>query len=324
MSQLLSYCYTDINFPNLGLYFKNVRDGFTVFGFKIALYGIFVAMGMVFGYLLTEYVAKKTGQNSENYLDFVIIAIILGVACARLYYVAFNWEAFADHPLSIFNLRTGGLAIYGGAIAGILTALIFARVKKLNSAQFLDTAIVGLTLGQIIGRFGNFVNREAFGTYTNGLFAMQVDVRDAASYFNPATSLTYVQNLFAGKPEALANVMKIRDNAIVTETATYIQVHPTFLYEALWNLMLLILMLVLTKYKRFHGQISLVYLMGYGLGRFWIEGLRTDQLFLWKTGIPVSQIVSLTFVAIGVITYTLVMVRIKRKKSENKGDVEIK
>lgn len=306
--------FTDINFPNLGLYFKNVRDGFTVFGFRIALYGIIIGVGMILGYLITEWTARRTGQDPDMYLDFAIIAIIVSVICARIYYVAFNWKAFSDRPLSVFNLRTGGLAIYGGVIGGIVTAIIFAKIKKTNIGQLLDTAAVGLLTGQIIGRWGNFVNREAFGTYTNGLFAMQVNVKDTASYFDPATSITYVENLFAGKAKALENVMQIRNNAIVTETATYIQVHPTFLYESFWNLVLLIILLLYTKHKKFQGEIILLYLFGYGLGRLWIEGMRTDQLFLWNTGIPVSQLLSAALALLAVILY-VILFRKSRKKA---------
>lgn len=306
--------FTDINFPNLGLYFKNVRDGFTVFGFRIALYGIIIGVGMILGYLITEWTARRTGQDPDMYLDFAIIAIIVSVICARIYYVAFNWKAFSDRPLSVFNLRTGGLAIYGGVLGGIVTAIIFAKIKKTNIGQLLDTAAVGLLTGQIIGRWGNFVNREAFGTYTNGLFAMQVNVKDTASYFDPATSITYVENLFAGKAKALENVMQIRNNAIVTETATYIQVHPTFLYESFWNLVLLIILLLYTKHKKFQGEIILLYLFGYGLGRLWIEGMRTDQLFLWNTGIPVSQLLSAALALLAVILY-VILFRKSRKKA---------
>ena len=311
---LLNFGFTDINFPNLGLYFKNVRDGFNIFGFRIALYGVFIGLGMIFGYLVTDWTAKRTGQDAEKYLDFTIIAIVISVICARIYYVLFNWSAFSDHPLSVFNLRTGGLAIYGGVFGGIATAIIFAKLRKIHVGLFLDTAIVGLLTGQVIGRWGNFVNRECFGTYTNSLFAMQVDVRDAASYFDPSSSVDYVNNLFAGKPEALANVMDIRNNAIVTETATYIQVHPTFLYESLWNLVLLILLLIYTKHRKFRGEICLLYLIGYGIGRFWIEGLRTDQLFLWNTGIPVSQLVSGVLAGAGAILYGVLFLKSRKAK----------
>ena len=320
---VLQFGFTDISFPNLGLYFKNVRDSITLFGdFRIAFYGIIIGLAMVLGYLMAEWTARRTGQDAELYLDFTIIAIIISVICARLYYVVFNWSSFSDNPLSIFNLRTGGLAIYGGVIGGVTTAIVFARIKKLNIGQFLDTAILGLLTGQVIGRWGNFFNRECFGTYTNGLFAMRVDVRDTSLCFDPNASLDYVNNLFAGKPQALENVMKIRENAIVTESGTFIQVHPTFLYESLWNLVLLLLLILYTKHKKFHSEIFLLYLVGYGVGRFWIEGLRTDQLFLFKTNIPVSQALSAVLAVFGVLLYVILFLMNRKKKAVSEGKTD--
>ena len=320
MNALFKFCATDINFPHIGLYLKNVPDGFTVFGFRIALYGIIIGLGMMFGYLVAEQTAKRTGQDSEKYLDFTIIAIIISVICARIYYVAFNWSAFSEKPLSVFDIRSGGLAIYGGVIGGVTTAIVFSKIKKLNPWQFLDTAIVGLLTGQIIGRWGNFVNRECFGTYTDSLLAMQVDVKDAAYCFNPAASTEYVENLFAGKAKALENVMEIRQNTVVTKAATSIPVHPTFLYESLWNLVLLIGLLIYTKHKKFHGEIFYLYLIGYGLGRFWIEGLRTDQLFLFNTQIPVSQALSAVIVCLGATLYAINFVKYRKKKAEKPAE----
>ncbi|MBO4668422.1 MAG: prolipoprotein diacylglyceryl transferase [Lachnospiraceae bacterium] len=315
----LQFGFTDIGFPNLGLYFKNVRDSITVFDVRIAFYGIIIGLGMILGYLVAEWTARRTGQDPEKYLDFTIIAIVISVACARLYYVIFNWKSFSDNPASVFNLRTGGLAIYGGVIGGVTTAIVFAKIKKLNIGQFLDTAILGLLTGQVIGRWGNFFNRECFGTYTDSLFAMRVDVTDAAMEFNPATSIEFVNNMFAGKPQALENVMKIRENAIVTESGTFIQVHPTFLYESLWNLALLVLLILYTKHKKFHSEIFLLYLVGYGIGRFWIEGLRTDQLFLFNTSIPVSQALSALLAVLGALLYGILFLLNRKKKAASEG-----
>ncbi len=304
---------TNINFPNLGIYLKNVGDKFTVFGVDIAFYGIAIAIGMICGYLISEWTAKRTGQKPDLYLDFAIWAIIISVACARLYYVIFNWAAFEDDLLSVFNLRTGGLAIYGGVIGGIATAFVYSRIHKIRWGLFFDTAILGLLTGQIIGRWGNFFNREAFGTYTDSLFAMQVDVRNVSSYFNPAISQQVVENAYAGKPEALANILEIRNNAMVIDGATYIQVHPTFLYESVWNFVLLAFLVFYTKRKRFDGEIFLLYLFGYGLGRLWIEGMRTDQLFLWGSPIAVSQLLSAVLVAISVVSYVILFRKSKKK-----------
>ena len=318
MSRLLVLLdQTDIRFPELGIVLKNVGSGFTVFGFRIAFYGVVIGLAMVMGYLLADQVAKRTGQNRDLYLDFTIIAVVLSVAGARLYYVIFNWKQFEDQPLSVFNLRTGGLAIYGGVIVGILTAIVFSKVKKVNRGQFLDTAVLGLLTGQIIGRWGNFFNREAFGTYTNGKLRMLVDVSEVSAWFDPNPStLSAVTNEFGDRTEAMKRVMEIREHAEVIDGATYISVHPTFLYESLWNLALLILLLILTKHKKFDGEIIVLYLFGYGLGRLWIEGLRTDQLFLFGTSIAVSQLLSGILVAGSIVLFIWLFRKNRKKKAE--------
>ena len=317
MSRLLVLLdQTDIRFPGLGIVLKKVGSGFTVFGFRIAFYGVVIGLAMVMGYLLADQVAKRTGQNRDLYLDFTIIAVVLSVAGARLYYVIFNWKQFADEPLSVFNLRTGGLAIYGGVIVGILTAMVFSKVKKVNRGQFLDTAVLGLLIGQIIGRWGNFFNREAFGTYTNGRFRMLVDVSEVSAWFDPSTPVASVANEFGDRTEAMNRVMEIREHAEVIDGATYISVHPTFLYESLWNLALLILLLIITKHKKFDGEIIVLYLFGYGLGRLWIEGLRTDQLFLFGTSIAVSQLLSGILVAGSIVLFIWLFRKNRKKKAE--------
>ncbi len=300
---------TNINFPNLGIELKNVGTGFELFGYHIAYYGMVIGLGMLIGWLMAEWVAKRTGQKTEIYLDFALVAIIAAVIGARLYYVVFALEEFADNPLSVFNLRTGGLAIYGGIIAAVLAAIIFAKVKKYPFWLLADTGCIGLVTGQIIGRWGNFFNREAFGKYYNGLFAMQVDVRDVSGVFRNTTSISTLEQMYQGKEAALERILEIRNNLVVIGDATYIQVHPTFLYESIWNLCLLILLLLYTKHKRFDGEVMLLYLLGYGLGRVWMEGLRTDQLFLWGTPIAVSQLLSLLLVIV-----SLVLLIYKRRK----------
>ncbi|NLP34250.1 MAG: prolipoprotein diacylglyceryl transferase [Clostridiales bacterium] len=281
---------TNIHFPNLGIGFENVPSGIEIFGFYIAFYGIIIGSGMLLGWLIAEWMAKKTGQDQELYLDFAIIAIIISVIGARIYYVIFALDEFKANPLSILNLRTGGLAIYGGIIGAILSAIIFTRIRKYPFWLLADTGCIGLVTGQMIGRWGNFFNREAFGKFTNGLFAMQLDLRDVAYEYR--APLHYLQSKYEGKPDALERILEIRDNTILVEGIEYIQVHPTFLYESVWNFCLLIFLILYTKHKKFDGEVMLLYLAGYGLGRVWIEGLRTDQLFLWGSPIAVSQLLS--------------------------------
>ncbi|NLL72204.1 MAG: prolipoprotein diacylglyceryl transferase [Clostridiales bacterium] len=294
---------TNIRFPNLGIEFSNVSSGIEVFGFHIAFYGMVIGFGMLCGWLIAEWMAKRTGQSTELYLDFALIAIIVSVIFTRLGYVLFSLDEFVDNPLEIFNFRSGGLMIYGGIFGAILSALIFCKVRKYSFWLLADTGCIGLVTGQIIGRWGNFFNREAFGKYTDSIFAMQLDIRDVSYDFKmPIISL---QEKFAGKEAAYERIMEIRNNTVLLDGAEYIQVHPTFLYESLWNLVLLIILILCTKHKKFDGEIMLLYMAGYGLGRLWIEGLRTDQLFLWGTSIPISQLIaSLMFIiSLGLIIY---------------------
>lgn len=307
---------TSIVFPNLGIELKNLPHGIMIGDFKIAFYGIVIALGMVLGILLGCRQAKKTGQNTDIYIDLALWAIPLSVLGARLYDCAFQWDYYRDNLLQILNIRQGGLAIYGGIIAAVVTALIFCKIRKVSFGLMTDTGVPGLILGQIIGRWGNFFNREAFGKFTDSLFAMRIDVTDSglAGYFKPSYSQEALERLFEGKPESLANVAEIRDRMVTLADGTsYIQVQPTFLYESLWNVLILILLLFWSKHKKFNGEILLTYLAGYGLGRFIIEGVRTDQLFLWNTGIPVTRL--LAAVMFVVCTALIIVFRIKASKN---------
>lgn len=283
----------DIAFPNLGIYLENVPKSFTVFGFTIAFYGVIIGIGMMAGLMMALREAKVSGQDPEIYWDFFLYAVIFSIIGARIYYVVFAWDYYKDNLLSIFNTRNGGLAIYGAVIAAFLTLLVYSRVKKTNFMQMADTGVLGLILGQIIGRWGNFMNREAFGEYTEGLFAMRLPV--AAVRANEIT-------------EKMAGHL--------AEGINYIQVHPTFLYESLWNFGILVLMLLYRKHKRFHGEICLFYLGGYGIGRFWIEALRTDQLRWGHTDIAVSQVLGLVLFLAAVAIDIVVRLRMKNKEEQ--------
>ncbi len=307
---------TNIRFPNLGIELKNVPNGFDVFGYHIALYGVLIGLGMLCGWLIAEWMAKRTGQKPDFYLDFALIAIVVSVIFTRLFYVLFSLDEFKDDPLQIFNLRSGGLMIYGGIFGAVLTAFIYTRVKKYSFWLLADTGCIGLITGQIIGRWGNFFNREVFGKYTDGPFAMQLNINDVS--YDYTMSIPSLQEKYAGKETLINRILEIREKAegTVIDGVQYIQVHPTFLYESLWNLGLLILLILYTKHKKFDGEVMLLYMAGYGLGRFWIEGLRTDQLFLWGTAIPVSQLIAaLIFLACAV------MIIVKRRKA---GKVRVK
>lgn len=265
----------DIAFPNLGIYLRNVPKSFSVFSFTIAFYGVIIAVGVMCGVLLAAHVAKQERLDADLIWDFAIYAIIFSIIGARVYYVVFSWDRYRNDLLGVFNLRNGGLAIYGAVIAAFLTLWIYCRKKKQSFLQLADICVPGLVLGQVIGRWGNFTNREVFGEYTDSLLAMRL----------PA------QMVRAGDiSETIA--------AHMAEGTNYIQVHPTFLYESLWNLALLVLLLLYRKHKKFEGEQWLLYLGGYGLGRAWIEGIRTDTLFIPHTTIAVSQVLAVVLFAV--------------------------
>ena len=294
---------TDIAFPNLGIYLNNVPKGFSVFGFQIALYGVIIGIGVMCGVLMAAYVAKKENMEPDLVWDVAIYAIIFSIIGARIYYVIFQWDMYRENPISIFNLRNGGLAIYGAVIAAFLTLFIYTRVKKQSFLQLVDVCVPGLVLGQAIGRWGNFTNCEVFGCYTDNLLAMRL-------------------------PEAAVRARDItedvREHMMMIDGMNYIQVHPTFLYECLWNVALLCLMLVYRKHKKFKGEIWLLYLGGYGLGRFWIEGIRTDQLYLTGTTIPVSQLIAIICVGAAVVADIAVRICLRKTKNPSSKMIENK
>lgn len=284
-----------IEFPNLGIHLSSLGDHITVFGFDIAYYGIIIGLGILAGIFIAAAEAKHTGQNPENYYDLAIYAVIFSIIGARIYYVAFSWDMYKDNLKSIFNIRQGGLAIYGGVIAAIITVFVFAKIKNLSAPLLFDTAGLGLVAGQMIGRWGNFCNREAFGEYTDSLFAMKLPVDAVRS-----SDITE----------------RMREHMETVEGVSYIQVHPTFLYESAWCLMVLVIMLLYRKHKKFEGEVFLIYLLGYGLGRVWIEGLRTDQLWIPGTKIPVSQVLAGVLVAVSAV----MILYCRRKRSAHQAD----
>lgn len=284
---------TQIYFPNLHIYLEKVGKSITIGNFSIAYYGIVIAIGMLLGGSLVLHMAKKAGQNEDDYLDVVVFTVIFAVLGARIYYVIFAWDYYKNDLLSIFNFRQGGLAIYGGIIAGILTAYIVTKIKKIPFLLFADFGILGVPVGQILGRWGNFFNREAFGQYTDGLFAMLIPTDAVRSTSDITTEMW--------------------EHLVTIDGVEYISVHPTFLYESLWNVCVLIILLVLCKHKRYNGQIFFTYLLLYGVGRFWIESLRTDQLLIPNTTIPVSMVVAAVMVVLALAFHGVQWYRLTRK-----------
>ena len=281
---------TDIAFPNLGIYLKDVPRGFYIGDFYIAYYGVIIGLGILAGLLLAVHLYKKTGGNADVICDFASYAILFSVVGARSYYVVFEWEQYRENPLAIFNLRQGGLAIYGAVIAAFTTLFAYSKLKKIKPFAIGDVGVMGLLLGQVIGRWGNFINREVFGEYSEGLFAMRLPI-------DAVRSRDISENL----------------QAHILEGTNYIQVHPTFLYESMLNLCLLILLFFYMGHRKFEGEICLMYLGGYGIIRFFIEGIRTDQLKIGNTDIPVSQLLGILLFVTSVVTDTVIRLHIRKK-----------
>lgn len=278
-----------INFPNLHIFLEHVGKSIMIGDFAIAYYGIVIGCGMIGGVLIAAAIAKRSGQDPDHYYDIAIYAIVFAVLGARMYFVIFNWDYYSQDLMRILNIREGGLGIYGGIIAAIITVYIITRRKKMNFGLVADTAAPALIFGQCLGRWGNFFNREAFGGYTDNLFAMQLPI--SAVRRNEITA-------------------ELWEHVVEIEGISYIQVHPTFLYESLWNFALMIGLLIYWKHRKFNGEVFLLYLFGYGVGRFWIESLRTDQLILPIVEVPVSMVVAVVM-AVG----SFIWIVIGRKKS---------
>ena len=277
----------DIRFPGLGIEIQNLPSGFTLpigNGFEIHFYGSIIMMGFLLGYLMACHCGKKEGISADTLMDFLIYVLIFSILGARIYYVVFSWEDYKDNLLQVFNIRGGGLAIYGGIIASVITCAVYCKVKKMKFYKLADCCMPGIFVGQILGRWGNFFNCEAFGGYTDGFLAMWI--RRAKVYAG------YISQDLA-------------DHIQTYDGEEYISVHPTFLYESLWNLACLGLILLIYRHKKFDGQIFWTYLLLYGLGRVWIEGLRTDQLQIGSTGLAVSQLLSGTLIVISIIVQVL-------------------
>lgn len=252
-----------IGFPALGLEFTMNRVAVQLFGKDIFWYGIIIAVGFLIAVMYCSRRVKAFGYTTDMLYDALIWALPCAIICARIYYVAFEWEYYSQRPpIELIAIWKGGVAIYGGVIGALLAVTLFGLRRKLSIPGMFDVAALGLLIGQMIGRWGNFVNGEAHGTETTWLLGMTVD---GAGPF-----------------------------------------HPTFLYESLWNFVgFWILHFISRKCYRFRGQIFLWYLVWYGAGRTWIEGLRTDSLYIGATGIRVSQVVAAVSCIVGIILLVL-------------------
>jgi phosphatidylglycerol:prolipoprotein diacylglycerol transferase len=246
--------YSEISFPGLGIKW-NPDSILSIGSLSIHYYGLIIALGMALAVLYGWKRSRQFGIKQDHILDGVLIVVPIALICARLYYCLFQWKdgGYAANPISILYIWEGGLAIYGGVIGAVLAIAVFCKVKKIKLAALLDLVFLGFLIGQSIGRWGNFFNREAFGEQTDSFLKM-----------------------------GLMNA--------VTGKVTYH--HPTFLYESLWNAVGFVLLHFLSKKRKYDGQIALGYCAWYGLGRAIIEGLRTDSLYIGSTNLRVSQLLA--------------------------------
>lgn len=252
-----------ISFPMLGDWSIDPPYSFNLFGLEIYFYGVIIALGFILAALYCAKRAKEFGLSSDELYELVIWLIPTCIIGARLYYVLFKLDYFIANPDKIFALRDGGLAIYGGIIAGIIVGIIWCRAKKIRVFAVADLTAFGLLIGQSIGRWGNFINREAFGAQTEIFCRMGLTV--------PGFETLYV--------------------------------HPTFLYESLWNILGLIVLHIWSKKgkRKYDGQIFWLYILWYGLGRAWIEGLRSDSLYIGSTDIRVSQLLAIVSAVVSLV-----------------------
>ena len=281
----------DISFPNIGIYLDHVGKSINVLGFEIAYYGIIIGCAILIGFLIATSEAKRTRQNPEDYLDMGIIGVVAGIAGARIYFVVFSWDLYKDNLLEIFNTRNGGLAIYGGVIGAAVFGGLACKWRKLPILPTFDLVAMGFLIGQSIGRWGNFVNQEAFGSNTSLPWGM----------YSQATA-SYLSNWQA----TLA-----QDGVIVDPS---MPVHPTFLYESIWCAVGFFALWAYMKKRRFNGEIALMYAAWYGAGRFWIEGLRTDSLMLPGMTLRVSQLIALISVVAAVAAIVIIRRKIGKKE----------
>ena len=255
------YRYTTISFPSLGIEIDPIRE-FSIGPLDIHLYGVIIACGLILAAVYGMRRAPQFGLTEDHIIDGVLWVTPFAILCARAYYCVFSWDMYADNPISVLYIWEGGLAIYGGVLGAIVGIIVYCRVKHISLGATLAIVALGFLIGQSIGRWGNFFNREAFGAETASFLRMGL--------YNTATGVTVYH-------------------------------HPTFLYESAWNAVGFLALHFLSKRRKYDGEIALGYAAWYGLGRFWIEGLRTDSLYIPGTAIRVSQLLALiSFCAAGI------------------------
>lgn len=282
---------THVYFDGLGIDFDLPSVAFTVFGYEVHWYGIVIAFGFALAVLYGGRMAYKWKMSLDGMTDVLIWGTVFGIICARLYYVAFEWDYYSQHLNEIPAIWNGGIAIYGGIIGALIGAAIGCKIGKINFLNLLDLGSLGLLIGQGIGRWGNFFNQEAFGTNTDtALFRMwSPKIRDTL--------------------EASADALLEKGMVVDPNTA----VHPTFLYESVWCLLsFVILHIIVKKHRKFKGEIFMLYGVLYGAERMVVEGMRTDSLYIPDTSIRVSQLLSAIIAAVALIAFVYFMLRYKK------------
>ena len=283
-----------VRFPGLGLDIELSRVAFRLFGVPIYWYGIIISLAFVACVLWAMRDAKRFGYEPDTVIDLVLVAIPICIVSARLFFVVFSWDMFKDNLLEIFNIRHGGLAIWGGIIGAVISGTIIVKWKKLQTLKFFDFAIVYVPLGQAIGRWGNFFNQEAFGTNTTLPWGMT----------SPEVKQYLTNNLDSLHAQ---NVIVYPD----------LPVHPTFLYESIWNLALFGFLYFMRGKKKFDGQIFCLYFIGYGIARAFIETLRTDALMIGNLRIAIVMSV------LGIIAFTIYMFVLRNRALNNSADAQV-
>ena len=283
-----------VSFPGLELDIELSRVAFSLFGVPIYWYGIIISLAFVACVLWAMRDSKRFGYEPDTVIDLVLVAIPVCIVCARLFFVVFSWDMFKDNLLEIFNIRHGGLAIWGGIIGAVISGTIIVKWKKLQTLKFFDFAIVYVPLGQAIGRWGNFFNQEAFGTNTTLPWGMTSP--EVKQYLTNNLDSLYAQNVIV-YPD--------------------IPVHPTFLYESIWNLALFGFLYFMRGRKKFDGQVFCLYFIGYGIARAFIETLRTDALMIGSLRIAIVMSV------LGIIAFTIFMFVLRNRALNNDVDAEV-
>lgn len=284
MTQLDNLDMNQIVFPRLGLKLTVDSVAFTLFGIDVKWYGIIITVGLLLAMWYGFSRMRSFGIDPDRAIDGVIGGIIGGIVGARTYYVLCRWDTYAGDWKAIINIRHGGLAIYGGIIGALLVGVIICKIRKVRLLPILDLTALGFLIGQGIGRWGNFTNHEAFGCNTDGIFGMS-----------------------SGRIQAYLTVHADELPGVVANRP----VHPCFLYESFWCLLGFVLLHIISKkWRKFDGQIFLLYMVWYGIGRFFIEGLRTDSLYVGT--LRISQVVAVMTATVGLVLFIVMYSRVKR------------